>query len=66
MNIRLNGQEHEIEQEVTVDRFLESIGFGGKPCVVELNQEAVFPRDYTKCLIREGSCVEIVTLAAGG
>jgi len=66
MNIRLNGNPYEIETEMSVLDFLDRIGFGGKPCVVELNQEAVFPRDYATCLIQEGAGVEIVTLAAGG
>jgi thiamine biosynthesis protein ThiS len=66
MNIRLNGNPHEIETEMSVLDFLASIGFGGKPCVVEVNEEAVFPRDYADCLIGEGSRIEIVTLAAGG
>lgn len=66
MKIRLNGNPHEIPAEMTVTDFLISIGFGGKPCVVELNQEPVFPRDYASSLIHEGAVVEIVTLAAGG
>jgi sulfur carrier protein len=66
MNIQLNGNPHEIDSEMSVFDFLASIGFGGKPCVVELDEEAVFPRDYATRLIGEGSRVEIVTLAAGG
>jgi sulfur carrier protein len=66
MQIRLNGNPHEITSAMSVADFLVSIGFGGKPCVVELNQEPVFPRDYAACLIDEGAVVEIVTLAAGG
>jgi len=49
-----------------VSELLESIGFGGKPCVVEVNEEAVFPRDYPATKVGEGARVEIVTLAAGG
>lgn len=51
---------------MTVDALLESIGFGGKPCVVELDEQAVFPRDFGSTVVGEGARVEVVTLAAGG
>ena len=66
MQIQLNGQPHELEAAMTLGELLESIGFGGKPVVVELDEQAVFPRDYPSTLIQEGARVEIVTLAAGG
>ncbi|RYD39562.1 MAG: MoaD/ThiS family protein, partial [Verrucomicrobiaceae bacterium] len=46
MKIQLNGNAHEIAGPMTVSELLDSIGFGGKPCVVELNEQAVFPRDF--------------------
>lgn len=66
MKIQLNGSHHEIEAPVTVAALLESIGFGGRPVVVELDEQAVFPRDFQETLVGEGARVEIVTLAAGG
>lgn len=66
MKIHLNGNPHEIDTAMTVSDLLESIGFGGKPVVVELNEQAVFPRDYQNVLVEDRARVEIVTLAAGG
>jgi sulfur carrier protein len=66
MKIVLNGQPHETPRPLTVAELLESIGFGGKPCVVEIDERAVFPRDYPTLALGEGSRVEVVTLAAGG
>jgi len=66
MKIQLNGHPHPFESAMTLSDLLESIGFGGKPVVVELNEQAVFPRDYPSTLIQEGARIEIVTLAAGG
>lgn len=66
MKIQLNGNPHEITTELTVSALLESIGFGGKPCVVELDEQAVFPRDYGSVTVSDGARVEVVTLAAGG
>lgn len=66
MNIQLNGQSHEIEMTMSVSDLLESIGFGGKPVVVELDEQALLPRDYSKVRVEAGARIEIVTLAAGG
>ena len=66
MKIQLNGQPHEIEAPLTVGGLLESIGFGDKPVVVELDEQALFPRDFSTAFVNEGSRVEIVALAAGG
>lgn len=66
MKIQLNGNPHETTGEMTVAALLESIGFGGKPCVVELDEQAVFPRDFASTTVGEGARVEVVTLAAGG
>jgi sulfur carrier protein len=66
MKIQLNGNPHEIAGAMTVIALLESIGFGGKPCVVELDEQAVFPRDYDCVTVGDGARVEVVTLAAGG
>ena len=66
MKIHLNGNLHEIEAAMSVSALLESVGLGGKPVVVELNEEALFPRDFPQTMIEEGASVEIVTLAAGG
>lgn len=66
MEIQLNGHPHSLEAEMTLGDLLESVGLGGKPVVVELNEQAVFPRDYPSILIQGGARVEIVTLAAGG
>lgn len=66
MQIQLNGHPHPLEGEMTLGDLLESIGFGGKPVVVELDEQAVFPRDYPSIRIDDGARIEIVTLAAGG
>lgn len=66
MKIQLNGHLHEFESAMTLRDLLESIGFGGKPVVVELDEQAVFPRDYPSIQVEDGARIEIVTLAAGG
>lgn len=65
-NIILNGNPHPLDTPLSLDALLLTLGLDGKPVVVELNQQAVFPRDYPQTTVRPGDRIEIVTLAAGG
>ncbi len=66
MTITLNGAPHPIQDAILLDRLLEHLDLAGQPVVVELNEVAVFPRDYTNTWVVPGAKIEIVTLAAGG
>lgn len=66
MKIQLNGRAHEIAEPLSVNQLLQSLDLGGKPVVVELNEEAVFPRDFAATMVGESARVEVVALAAGG
>lgn len=66
MTITLNGKSHPIEHPMLVSQLLEALGLAGKPVVIELDEIAVFPRNYSTTEIREGAKIEVVTLAAGG
>jgi sulfur carrier protein len=66
MKITLNGNSHELDAALPLNRFLETLGLAGKPVVIELNEQAIFPRDYDQVMVESGSRVEVVTLAAGG
>lgn len=66
MKILLNGQAAEFEAPMSLAELLVEIGFGEKPVVVELDEQAIFPREYVTVQVVDGARVEIVTLAAGG
>ncbi|MBK1792300.1 sulfur carrier protein ThiS [Persicirhabdus sediminis] len=67
MTIQLNGKAHSLdEQTSSVSDLLASLGLAGKPVVVELDKVALFPRQYAESQLVEGSCVEVISIAAGG
>jgi sulfur carrier protein len=66
MTITLNGAPHPHPEPISIGQFLQNLGLDGKPVVVELDGQAVFPREHPQTLIHPGARVEIVTLAAGG
>ena len=66
MNITVNGQTREIAENSTLQTLLADLGLAEKPVVIELNREAIFPRDYATSTIPNDAIIEIVVLAAGG
>jgi sulfur carrier protein len=66
INIILNGQPHALASRMPLGELLAQLGFAGKPVVVELDEQAIFPRDYSRVEVQDGSRIELVTLAAGG
>jgi sulfur carrier protein len=66
MNVTINGKPLNLTPACSVSAMLTELGFSGKPVVVEINQVALFPRDYETTIIEETAVIEIVTLAAGG
>lgn len=65
-SITLNGSPHTIDGPIPLTTLLDSLGLASKPIVVELNAQAISPRDYPHTLVADGARVEIITLAAGG
>ena len=66
MTIQLNGKDHSLDAALSIEQLLASIDLAGKPVVVELNQQALFPREYVHSTLQDGDRVEIITIAAGG
>ncbi len=66
MKITINGKEQEIEKVSSLKQLLSELGFAGKPVVVELNKDAIFPRDYSETLVHNDDVLEIISIAAGG
>ena len=50
MTLTINGKNHEVADGLTIVTLLESLGFGNKPVVVELNAEALSPSEFEQRL----------------
>jgi len=67
MTLVLNGSTRDFAAgSHTITTLLEALDLGGKPVVVELDREAVFPADFASTNVKDGARVEIVMIAAGG
>lgn len=66
MKLTINGETKTFSDLKNVSELLVSLDMDGKPVVVELNKDALFPRDFASTQLHEGDRVEIITIAAGG
>jgi thiamine biosynthesis protein ThiS len=68
MNLTINGEQRELSESlpVNVGELLALLGLAGVPVVVELNHEALLPREHDVVPIADGDTLEIVRVVAGG
>ena len=66
IKILLNGQDKELETELTIQELLDSISYKGKMFVIEKNLNIVHKENYRSETILNGDKVEIVSFVGGG
>ena len=65
MMIRINAEQVEVDDEVTVAALLQSLGYPERGIAVAVDQ-AVIPRSGWATTLSDGADVEVVTAVQGG
>lgn len=66
VEIRLNGDAHEVREGASVVDLLEQLGLGGRKVAVELNRDIVPRASYPTTALSAGDVVEVVQFVGGG
>ncbi len=66
MKIRLNGEEKEIADGLSIARLLEELQIRSGRVVVELNRDIVSREAHGSTLLKGGDALEIVHFVGGG
>ena len=69
MNLKINGEIKTIENSVEdflLESLLENLGYEPQLVVVELNGVIINPKDWISTKIKDGDCLEVVTIVGGG
>ena len=69
MNLKINGEIKTIETsdtEFLLEGLLEHLGYKPQLVVVELNGAIINPKDWIITKIKNGDCLEVVTIVGGG
>ena len=69
MNIKLNGEIKNInnsDEELFMEGLITLLGYQPQLIVVELNGSILNPQDWSNTKIKNGDCLEVVTIVGGG
>ena len=66
MVIRVNGQEREVREEMTLEALLESLGIKMEGMAVDVNKEVVPKGRFSGTILRPGDSIEIIRMVGGG
>ena len=69
MQLKINGEIKTInisKEELALEALLKNLGYKPQLVVVELNGEIISPKVWTITKIKDGDCLEVVTIVGGG
>tara|TARA_Y100001968_G_scaffold80940_1_gene72055 strand:- start:154 stop:372 length:219 start_codon:yes stop_codon:yes gene_type:complete len=69
MKLKINGEIKTIDicsEELRLEGLLLKLGYKPQLVVVELNGEIINPKFWVSTKIKNGDCLEIVTIVGGG
>ena len=69
MKLKINGEIKTIDnsnEELLMEALLESLGYKPQLVVVELNGKIINPKAWGNTEIKNGDCLEVVTIVGGG
>ncbi len=66
MKLTINGNGREVADDTDITALLDILGLAGKPVVIELNETAISPSEFSTTALSDGDQLEVITIAAGG
>lgn len=66
IQVRLNGKDREVAQDLTVTALLQSLELNPQLIVVELNREILERATYASTPVSDGDQIELVHFVGGG
>lgn len=66
MKIRLNGEEREFQNDISISGLVSELGLNPKNVAVERNLEIVPKSQHDETTLSEGDAIEIVEFVGGG
>ena len=66
MTIQLNGEPHDVPEQISVNRLLETLKIDPRRVAVEHNRLVVRKAAYASTVVSDGDEVEVVNFVGGG
>ena len=69
MRLKINGEIksiNRIDKEFSLEALIKHLGYQPQLVVIELNGAIIRPQDWSNTKIKNGDCLEVVTIVGGG
>jgi sulfur carrier protein len=66
MHITINGEPREMADGFTIENLVTELSINPLHVAVEVNLQLVPRAEHSKHMLKDGDCVEVVTLVGGG
>ncbi|HXC50272.1 MAG TPA: sulfur carrier protein ThiS [Candidatus Limnocylindrales bacterium] len=66
MRLRINGEDKDVADGITIAGLVDSLGLGGRRVAVERNREVVPASGWNSACLADNDVVEIVHFVGGG
>ena len=66
MRITVNGRTTDVTEETRLSDFVAAHKLEGKGVIVELNEKVIVRDLWAETVLKEGDCLELVSLVGGG
>jgi thiamine biosynthesis protein ThiS len=66
VRIKVNGEDRQVTERITLAELVAELGFRPETLAVERNLQMAPKREYANIVLQEGDALEIVTLVGGG
>lgn len=66
VTIVLNGEKHQIESEVTLDRLLDLFSLPRQRVAIELNKTVVRRQNWDGTMVNDRDIIEVIHFVGGG
>ncbi|MBR1736969.1 MAG: sulfur carrier protein ThiS [Firmicutes bacterium] len=64
--MKLNGEEIEVKEEISIGKMIEEKGYRRERVAVELNGEILPKNKYDETMIKNDDVIEVVSFVGGG
>lgn len=66
ISVHLNGEQHEVADEITLDRLLDDFALPKQRVAVELNERVIRRGEWPGTVLRDSDKIEVVHFVGGG
>ena len=66
MDLIINGERHEYQKPLTVQKLLQQLNLNPERVIVEINRTILSPDEHNETILKQGDTIYLVQFVGGG